>query len=86
MRFKILVVFGFTLHIYLHLCKATNFHGLFTIIFYSSKATFVAYLKNYIYIYIYINIYIYIYIYYLPVNAIVRLLRPRSGDSQGQRF
>ena len=45
------------------------------------------YIYIYIYIqYIYINIYIYIYIYYLPVNAIVRLLRPRSGDSQGQRF
>ena len=29
----------------------------------------------YIYIYIYIN---------LPVNAIVRLRHPRSGDSQGQ--
>ena len=30
-------------------------------------------------------IYIYIYIYTnLPVNAIVRLPHPRSGDSQGQ--
>ena len=32
----------------------------------------------------YIYIYIYIYIYTnLPVNVIVRLLHPRSGDSQG---
>ena len=40
----------------------------------------------YIYIYIHIyNIYIYIYIYItLPVNVIVRLPHPRSGDSQGQ--
>ena len=39
----------------------------------------------YIYIYVYIFIYIYIYIYNnLPVNAIVRLLHPQSGDSQGQ--
>ena len=38
----------------------------------------------YIYIYIYICIYI-LYIYtHLPGNAIVRLLHPRSGDSQGQ--
>ena len=36
-------------------------------------------------LYIYIVIYIYIYIYTnLPVNAIVRLLHPRSGDSQDQ--
>ena len=47
----------------------------------------------YIYIYIYIDVYIYrcihiqmyIYIYTnLPVNAIVRLFHPRSGDNQGQ--
>ena len=39
----------------------------------------------YIYIYIYIYTYIYIYINInLPVNAIVRLSHPRSGDSQGQ--
>ena len=39
----------------------------------------------YIYIYIYIYLYIYIYIYTdLPVNVIVRLSHPRSGDSQGQ--
>ena len=38
----------------------------------------------YIYIYI-IYIYIYIYIYInLPVNALVRLLHLRSGDSQRQ--
>ena len=54
MHFKILVVFAFTLHIYLHLCKATNLYRLFTIIFYWSKATFTVYLENYIYIYIYI--------------------------------
>ena len=36
-----------------------------------------------IYIYIYICIYIYIHTN-LPVNAIVRLPHPRSGDSQGQ--
>ena len=34
MHFKILVVFAFILHIYLHLCKATNLYRLFTIIFY----------------------------------------------------
>ena len=35
--------------------------------------------------YIYIFIYIYIYIHTnLPVNAIVRLRHPRSGDSKGQ--
>ena len=50
----------------------------------------------YLYIYIYIYIYIYMYIYLeridivynkftnLPVNVIVRLPHPRSGDSQGQ--
>ena len=68
MHFKILVVFAFTLHIYLLLCKATNFSRLFTIIFYWSKATLMVYLKNlYIYIYyiyIYIIYYIYIYIIY----------------------
>ena len=40
-----------------------------------------------IYIYIYIYIYTYIYIYIiknLPVNVIVRLPHPLSGDSQGQ--
>ena len=44
------------------------------------------YIHTYIYyIYIYIRIYIYIYIYTnLPVNAIVRLPHPRSGNSQGQ--
>ena len=32
-------------------------------------------------------IYLYIYIYNnLPVNAIVRLLHPQSGDSQGQEM
>ena len=42
------------------------------------------YVCMYIYIYIcmYIYIYIYIYIYKnLPVNAIVRLPHPRSGES-----
>ena len=53
MHFKILVVFAFILHIYLHLYKATNFYRLFTIIFYWSNGTFMVYLKNYIYIYIY---------------------------------
>ena len=41
----------------------------------------------YIYIYVYIlHIYIYIFIIYtnLPVDVIVRLSHPRSGDSQGQ--
>ena len=47
-----------------------------------------------VYIYIYIFVYIYMYIYIkhiniyrytkLPVKAIVRLLHPQSGDSQGQ--
>ena len=53
MHFKILVVFAFTLHIYLHLCKATNLYCLFTIIYYWSKVTFTVYFKN-LYIYIYI--------------------------------
>ena len=39
------------LHIYLHLCKATNLYRLFTIIFYWSKATFMVYIYIYIYIY-----------------------------------
>ena len=64
MHFKILVIFAFTLHIYLHLCKATNLYRLFTIIFCWSKAAFTVYLKKLytyekiIYIYIYIDIYI----------------------------
>ena len=37
----------------------------------------------YIFIYIYIYIYIYINLSVNP-NVIVRLLHPRSGDSQGQ--
>ena len=42
------------------------------------------YIYTYICIYIYIYIYIHIYVYTnLPVNAIVKLLYPRSGDSQG---
>ena len=37
------------------------------------------------YIDLYIYIYMYMYIYTnLSVNVIVRLLHPRSGDSQGQ--
>ena len=51
MHFKILVVFAFILHIYLHLCKATNLYRLLTIIFYGSKATFMVYLKIIYYIY-----------------------------------
>ena len=43
------------------------------------------YIHIYIHLYKYIYIYIYLYIYAnLPVNAIVRLPHPRSGDSQGQ--
>ena len=43
------------------------------------------YIFVYVYVYVYIYIYIYIYIYTnLPVNVIVRLPYPRSGDSQGQ--
>ena len=42
------------------------------------------YTYTYIYIYIYIHIHIYIYIN-LPVDAIVRLSHPWSGDSQGQQ-
>ena len=39
----------------------------------------------YTYIHIYMYIYIYTYIHTnLPVNAIVRLPHPRSGDSQDQ--
>ena len=52
MDFKILVVFDFTLHIYLYLYKATNVYRLLTIIFYGSNTTFMVYLKNCIYIYI----------------------------------
>ena len=59
MHFQILVVFAFTLHIYLHLCTASNLYRLFKIIFYLGKATFMVYLKNYIYIYIYIYINVY---------------------------
>ena len=40
-------------------------------------------LDSYIYWYIYIYIYIYIYTN-IPVNAMVRLPHPRSGNSQGQ--
>ena len=43
--------------------------------------------RSLIYIYIYIFIYIYIYAYInLPVNVIVRLPHPRSGDSHGQEI
>ena len=45
------------------------------------------YLSIYLSIYIYIYIYIYVCVYIftnLPVNVIVRLPHPRSGDSQGQ--
>ena len=43
------------------------------------------YIHTYIHIYIYISIYIYIYVHInLPVNAIVRLPHPQSGDSHGQ--
>ena len=43
------------------------------------------YIYMYIYIYIYIFSYMYIHIYTdLPVNVIVRLPYPRSGDSQIQ--
>ena len=55
MHFKILVIFGFILHIYLHLCKATNLHRLFTIILYWSKGTFMVYVKK---LYIYIELHI----------------------------
>ena len=34
----------------LHLRQAINLYRLFTIVFYGSKATFMAYLKNYIFI------------------------------------
>ena len=45
------------------------------------------YIYMYIYIYIYIFSYMYIQIYAnLPVNVIVRLPHPRSGDSQGQEM
>ena len=46
MHFKILVVFAFTLHIYLHLCIASKLYCFSTIIFYWSKATFMVYLKK----------------------------------------
>ena len=42
---------------------------------------YVLYLSIYLYIYIYICVYIFT---NLPVNVIVRLPHPRSGDSQGQ--
>ena len=72
MHFKILVIFGFILHIYLHLCKATNLHRLFTIIFYWSKATFMVYVKK-LYIYLYIYIY-YTYILYMHYLYIIYVL------------
>ena len=79
MHFKILVVFAFTLHIYLLLWKATNFSRLFTIIFYWSKATLMVYLKNlYIYtIYIYI---LYIYIIYIICIYIIYNIHVLSGQ------
>ena len=64
MYFKILVVFAFILHIYSHLCKATNLYRLFTIILYWSKATFMVYVKK-LYIYIYISYIYYIYIIHI---------------------
>ena len=76
-HFKILVVFAFTLHIYWHLCKATNLYRSFTIIFYWSKATFMVYLKKlYIYIYIYISIINIDIIYTNNIYWIVNLLNP----------
>ena len=45
------------------------------------------YIYIYMYIYVYIYIYIYIYIFInlsVNPNVIVKLLHPRSGDSQGQ--
>ena len=42
-------------------------------------------MKNKSYIGLYLSIYLSIYLYTnLPVNAIVRLLHPRTGDSQSQ--
>ena len=43
-------------------------------------------LLNLYYIYICIYIYIYIYITNLPVNAIVSLPHPRSGDIEKSHF
>ena len=66
MNFKILVAFTFILHIYLHLCKTNNLYRSLMIIFYWSKATFMAYLRRLIVIYIiliYINTYILILTY-----------------------
>ena len=54
---------------------------------------YIAYVCIYVVIWLYVNIYIYIYIFSymyihiygnLPVNVIVRLPHPRSGDSQDQ--
>ena len=64
MHFKILVVFAFILHIYLHLCQATNMCRLFTIIFYwDDHALF----EKLYYIFMYIYTYIYIYLLYLYI-------------------
>ena len=71
MHFKILVVFAFILHIYLHLCQATNMGRLFTIIFYwDDHALFEKLYYIFMYIYTYIYIY-YTYIYYIYICYII---------------
>ena len=62
MHFKILVVAAFTLHICLHVCKATNLYRLFTIIFTGVKRL-LWFIWKIIYTYIYIYIIHIIYIY-----------------------
>ena len=45
-----------------------------------------SYITYHIYSYMHIHLYIYIYIYAnLPVNVVVKLSHPQSGDSQGQK-
>ena len=85
MNFKILVVFLFILHIYLHLCKTTNLYRLLTIIFYWSKVTFMTYLKRLIVIYIILidlNTYrlILIYIWHLYPYILTYITYPRIID------
>ena len=55
----------------------------FTFIAYGQIFRYLDFFQTYIYIYIYIYIYVYIQAI-LPVNAIVRIPNPPSGDSQGQ--
>ena len=74
------------LNIYIYIYINIYIYIIYNIIYiiYIIYINIYTYICIYKYVYnIYINIYIYIYINF-PVNAIVRLPHPRSGDSQGQ--